>query len=164
VVDVEDVQSQYFERYVFQGLDVMKNREGEEEEEHRERGQYSQRYIQAAVELLPGAAVRAFGEMMLIVFAHLRRDSRDVVSPACQDGACNSVGASGTCHIVKDSLCKGCVRPLCHCAAHVAKSGQLSVQMQNLSYGFRFALLNPASSVKSSGRLAFSLANLPGTE
>ncbi len=124
VVHVGDVESEDVKGNVLQRLDVVKNGQREEEEEDGQRSEHGQRYVQAAVELLPGAAVGALGEVMLIVLAHLRRDAGNVISPACQDGACDSVCASGNCHKVKDSLCKGCVRPLWSCAAHVARSGR----------------------------------------
>jgi hypothetical protein len=109
MVGVGDVQAEDVEGHMLQRLDVLENRQREEEEEDRQRGQNGQRHIQAAVELLPGAAVGAFGKMLLVVLAHLRGDPGDVISPACQDGAYDSVCALGSCHKIKDSLCKGCV-------------------------------------------------------
>jgi len=41
---------------------------------NRQRGQHGQRYIQAAVEFLPGAAVGTLGKMLLVVLPHLRGD------------------------------------------------------------------------------------------
>jgi hypothetical protein len=51
---------------------VFENRQCEEEEEDRQRGKNGKRHVQAAVEVLPRSAVGAFGEMLLVVFAHLR--------------------------------------------------------------------------------------------
>jgi hypothetical protein len=54
--------------------DVYDNRQREEEEDNRQRCQNRQRHIQAAVEVLPGAAVGTFGKMLLVVLAHLRNN------------------------------------------------------------------------------------------
>ena len=52
---------------MLQRLDVLEDGQREEEEENRQRGENGQRYIQAAVKLLPCAAMGAFGEMLLVV-------------------------------------------------------------------------------------------------
>jgi hypothetical protein len=83
---------------MFQWLDVLKHRQGEQEKQHRQRGQHSERYIQATVELQPPAAMRAIGEVLFVIPAHLRRDPGDVISPARQDGAYDVIIASGSCH------------------------------------------------------------------
>ena len=72
MVHVEDIQAENLEGHMLQRLDVVENRQREEEEEYRQRSENGQRRIQAAVELLPGAAVGAFGKMMFVVLAHLR--------------------------------------------------------------------------------------------
>ena len=64
-----------FEGYVLQRLDVLENREREEEKKCRKRCKDSQRPIKAAVEFLTRTAVDTFGKMMFVVLAHLRRDS-----------------------------------------------------------------------------------------
>ena len=98
MVGVCNIQAEEIEGYMFQRLEVIEDRQRKEEKEDRQRGQYRQRYIQAAVKLLPRAAMGTFGKMLLVVLAHLRCDPGDVISPACQDGACYSVRASGSCH------------------------------------------------------------------
>lgn len=58
------------------------------------------------MEPLPRDATRTFGEVLLIVLAHLGRDPGDVVSPACQDAAYDSVSATGSCHRLKTHFAK----------------------------------------------------------
>jgi hypothetical protein len=99
---------------------VIEDREGEQEKEDSQRRENSERYVNAAVKFLPGAAVWAFSKVLFVVFAHLRINSGDVIAPTCENGAHDSVSALGSCHIQKDSLCKGCVPPPSGCAAHVA--------------------------------------------
>src|ERR1039458_1239581 len=106
MVGVGNIQAEDIEGPRRQRVDVLENRQREEEEKDRRRGENGKRYIQAAVELLPRAAMGAFGKMLLVVLAHLRRDPGDVISPTCQDGACDSVCASGSSHKINDSLCK----------------------------------------------------------
>jgi hypothetical protein len=142
IAKYEDIQAEDFEGYILQRLDVVENGQREEEKEHRQRGQHGQRYIQAAMEALPGAAVRALGKMMLVVLAHLRRDPGNVIPPACKDSASDSVRASGTCHNVKDSLCKGCAQPRNFCAPTWQVQAFVP-QMLNLVLGCRFALFLP---------------------
>jgi hypothetical protein len=105
---------------MFQRLDVMKDSQSEQEEEDSQRGEHGERDIQAAVEFLAGAAVGALGKMMLIVLTHIRGDPRDVIPPACQDGAYDNVRTLGSCHKRKDPLCTKYTRPLLCCAAQSA--------------------------------------------
>jgi len=55
------------------------------------------------MKILPGSASRALHKVKLIILAHLRRNARDVISPACQNGAHNPVRANIICHRHKDS-------------------------------------------------------------
>jgi hypothetical protein len=98
VVHVGNVEAEDVERHMFEGLDVLKDREGEQEEENRQRGQHRKRNIQAAVELQPRAAVAAVGKVLFIVPSHLGRNPGDVISPARQDGAYDVIIASGSSH------------------------------------------------------------------
>jgi hypothetical protein len=74
VVHVKDVQAENLESYILKRLDVVKNGQREEEEEDCQRCKDGQRYIEAAMEFLPGAAVGAIGKMLFVVLAHLRGD------------------------------------------------------------------------------------------
>jgi hypothetical protein len=98
VVRVSDIQAKNVEGHVLQGLDVLENRKGEQEEENRRRGQHSKGDVQAAVKLQPGAAVTAVAEVLFVIPAHLRRNPGDVISPARQDGAYDVIIASGSSH------------------------------------------------------------------
>src|ERR1035437_2945657 len=120
MVGVGDIQAEGVEGHMLHRLEVIENQQREEEEEERQRGQRRQRYIQAAVKLLSRSAMGTFGKMLLIVLAHLRRDSGNIISPTRQDAAYDSICTSGCCHKCLDSLCKGCVQPQCFSAAHVA--------------------------------------------
>jgi len=106
VVHVEDIEAEDFEGDVVERLDVIENREGKKEKEDGQRGKDSQGHIEAAVEFLAGAAMRAFDKVLFVVFAHLRINPRDVIAPACQNGAYNSVGTIGSCHREKTHFAK----------------------------------------------------------
>ena len=67
------------------GIVVANGSEGDEEECGGNCGNSDEPYVNRAMETLARAAVNAFGEVLLVVAAHLRRDAGDVVSPACQD-------------------------------------------------------------------------------
>ena len=53
----------------------MDQAEGEEKGDHGERGEDGQGAVEGAMKFLPGPAVGAFGEVLLVVPAHLRRDA-----------------------------------------------------------------------------------------
>jgi hypothetical protein len=59
----------------------------------RNRGQRDQPYIDYAVNFLAGEAVWALREMAFVVFAHLRRQSGNIVSPARQNLADDGINA-----------------------------------------------------------------------
>ncbi len=83
---------------MFEGLDVLESREGEQEEQDRQRCQHSKRNVKTAVELQPRAAMAAVGEVLFVIPAHLRRNPGDVISPASQDGAYDVIITSGSSH------------------------------------------------------------------
>src|SRR5208337_3859798 len=100
MVGVFNIQTEEVEGHMLQRLKVIENQQCEEEKEDCQRSQNRQSYIQAAVELLTREAVGTFGEMLLIVFAHLRINPGYVITPARQDATCDSVCTLGCCHII----------------------------------------------------------------
>jgi len=98
-VQAEDVEGDMFERFY-----VLHDRERKQKEHRRQRGQHGQRHIERTMELLPRPAMRAFLEVLLVVLAHLRRNAGNVISPARQNVAYDSISAMGSCHKEFDSL------------------------------------------------------------
>src|SRR5579871_3182019 len=74
-------------------LDVLQNRECEQEEYGGKRKQDGECCIETAVKLQPRTAARTLRKMLLVVFPHLRRDAGDIVAPASQNGAYHAVSA-----------------------------------------------------------------------
>jgi hypothetical protein len=72
VVGVDGVEAENVECDMLERLDVAQNGEREEGEKYGERGENDKSYVETAVEFETGAAAAAIGEMLLIVFAHLR--------------------------------------------------------------------------------------------
>src|SRR6201981_1830425 len=66
---------------------------GQQENSRRQRGQYNQRNVNGAMDFLPAAAVFARGKVVLVVFAHLGREARDIIPPSGQNLAYEGVDA-----------------------------------------------------------------------
>jgi len=75
VIGVCNVEAEDVERDVLKRLDVTEGGQSEQGEKHRERCEYDESDIEAAVEFDAGTAADAIGEVLLVVFPHLGRDS-----------------------------------------------------------------------------------------
>jgi hypothetical protein len=71
--------------------EVADDAEGEQKNSARNRGERDQADVDDAVHLLAPIAAAAGGKVTLIVATHLRRETRNVVTPARQDLADNGI-------------------------------------------------------------------------
>ena len=110
VVHVERIEAQHIDGDMFEGLDVHENGQGEYREKDGEAGQHKQGDVEAAMKLLLGTALTALSEMALVVATHFRRNTGDVVPPACQDGAYNPIIATISCHSLLTHFAGGSVQ------------------------------------------------------
>jgi hypothetical protein len=103
---------------------MLQNRQCKKEEQRSERRKQCERSVETAMKFLARTAARAFSQMLLVILAHFRRNSGNIVPPACQDGSYHSVSATLLCRRHKDPPAKGLTStatpwPICVTAKYI---------------------------------------------
>src|SRR4051812_17122806 len=78
----ESAQSAYFEQQCACGIEIPDGAEGEQEDDGRSAGNEDERKVDGAVQALFAATSLTLGEVLLVIFAHLRRETGNVISPS----------------------------------------------------------------------------------
>jgi len=81
----ESAESTELEQKRVRRTEVVDDGKGEDEDNCRYRGQGDEGDVDGAMKFLPGTAMIAFGEVGLVIAAHLRREAGNVIAPSRED-------------------------------------------------------------------------------